>query len=78
MKTKAIDFDTSDYASNHGREPRGRGGWAFSLVNPRRGDYLDHVIWTPSMTYGDAKAWVKAHVRERGIELDCDTLWVCS
>jgi len=37
-----------------GRSPRGRGSWAFCTVDPRRGDYMDHIIWK-SGTYSEAK-----------------------
>jgi hypothetical protein len=54
-------FNTSPFERSHGRSPRGRGSWAFCsnwVLN--REDYLDHTVFSPSMTYGEAKKWAKA------------------
>lgn len=57
-----IDIDNSPFVRSHMRNPSGRGSWAFSLqANPR--DVLTDVVFTPSMTYSDAKVWVKAWFR---------------
>jgi len=59
-------FDTTDYEFTHGRKPRGRGGWAFSFE--RHPDVLsDAVVWTPSMTYVEAKRWFAAEAARRGV-----------
>lgn len=55
IQKKQIEINSSDYRRNHGAEPRGRGSWAFCLVDPnRRNDYLDFVIWA-SGTYAAAR-----------------------
>lgn len=60
MKTSTtIDIDPSDYVRSHMTQPRGRGSWAFLI-----GDSDLPMIWTPSMTYADAKVWAKACVRD--------------
>ena len=53
-----IDVDALDFIASHGVPPKGRGAWAFQV----KGSTLD-LIWTPAMTYSDAKVWVKAKVR---------------
>ena len=43
--------------------PRGRGTWAFDLVDSSCKRTIETVL-TPSLTYSDAKVWIKAYVRE--------------
>jgi hypothetical protein len=57
--TTVIDIDDSDYRRSHMTSPRGRGSWAFQI-----GGSSLPMIWTPSMTYADAKVWAKAAVRQ--------------
>lgn len=53
-------FHTANYVWTHGRSPRGRGTWAFSLKGtPARGDGSE-IMWTPSMTYSEAKKYLLA------------------
>ena len=77
-----VDIITDDYERSHGRTPRGRGSWAFCVVDPRRNDYLDHVIWTQG-TYQNARRDAVAVVRQRNAQLvagqePIDALFVCS
>jgi hypothetical protein len=61
-----FEFSTTDYEWAHGREPRGRGSWAFSLErNPDVS--ADTVLWSPSMTFTDAKRWFAAEAGRRGL-----------
>lgn len=53
---KRIRFDTRQFVLSHGREPRGRGSWAFD--SDRRGN---DPVFSPSMTYQDAKKWAANH-----------------
>lgn len=53
LKTARVQFDTAQFRGSHGREPKGRGSWAFST--DRRGD--ENLLFSPSMTYADAKKW---------------------
>lgn len=69
-----IDIDDTTYSRNHGASPRGRGGWLFSTVDPRRSDYLDHLISTRcNQTFAEAKREAISIARIRSI----DTLYVC-
>ncbi len=63
MKNK-IEFSTAQYAFSHGKEPRGRGSWAFALngkMNP------DDLVWVPARyftpwgprLYSEAKKWIR-------------------
>ena len=54
MKT---EFCTRDYERSHGKKPRGVGVWAFMPGNS--GEPADW-FFSPSMSFADAKAWVKA------------------
>ncbi len=67
----AITFNTVAYEFSHGRTPRGRGSWAFAAV--RNPDTKD-IIWSPSMTYAEAKKHAAKIAAERGIS----TLYVQS
>jgi hypothetical protein len=48
-----ISFDTKPWVRSHCQEPRGRGSWAFSIDG-------GEALFSPSMTYSEAKAWVRA------------------
>lgn len=69
-----VVVDTRYYENNYGKAPRGRGGWAFCSVDVRRPDYLDHVIWTPSLPYGEARKFAVAEAAKRGVSV----LYVCT
>lgn len=56
-----IDFTTTEYVFSHGREPRGRGGWAFEIPGAAG---KPEEFWAPSGTYQEAKKAVIARVRE--------------
>jgi hypothetical protein len=59
-----VEFDSFPFEESHGQTPRGRGSWAFSF---KRDPDLqrDEVLWSPSMTYGEAKKWARQQVKER-------------
>ena len=64
MTRITLDIDSAPFVRSHARNPSGRGSWAFSLqANPR--DVCKDVVFAPSMTYSDAKVWVKAWFREQ-------------
>jgi hypothetical protein len=60
-----IEFDTTEYESNHGAKPRGRGNWAFvDDYYARKANYLEFVFWAGAdLTYADAKKAAAAHFR---------------
>lgn len=53
-----FEFNTRLWVFSHGRAPKGRGSWAFSVP-----DLGGETFFSPSMTYADAKTWIKNHVR---------------
>lgn len=53
-----IEFCDRDYRLSHGRAPRGRGGWAFSISGEG-----DAIYWAPSGSLAESKAWMRAKVR---------------
>jgi hypothetical protein len=54
------EFVTTDVVFSTGREPRGRGSWAFSLV--RYPDPLSkEIFWSPSCTYSEARKLAAKH-----------------
>lgn len=57
MKIKFY-FYTGKFYNSHLREPKGRGSWAFE------DDYTEKTRFSPSMTYADAKKWIKAEIRK--------------
>ena len=63
---KRIEIETMKFQASHGRKPKGRGGWAFLVMDASLGYRAEPVdtIWVPGYnTLGDAKVWIKAHVR---------------
>jgi hypothetical protein len=69
-----VVVETRDYQSNHGNLPRGRGCWLFCTVDPRRVDYLDHLIRTASGPYAAAKRQARIEAAAKGVQV----LYVCS
>jgi len=49
-------FDPSAFLTGHMQAPRGRGSWAFSLE-----ERPDDVVFSPSMTYSEARKWAVEH-----------------
>ena len=73
--------DTSDYVREHGKNPRGRGGWMFCKVDPRQGDYLEHLLTTGDG--GNTSFWgtyseASKAARMRGFELGLEVVYVCA
>jgi hypothetical protein len=59
------EFDTRQYVSTYGHEPRGRGSWAFALD----ADGWKGLKFTPSMTYKEAKRWALSHPEFKGVDV---------
>lgn len=59
-------IDTKVYERSHGRKPRGRGSWAFTLhdLSTPRNDEVALVFAPNSLSYADAKKWARGHVNE--------------
>lgn len=54
-----VEVSTAEYAFAHGRDPRGRGSWAFY--------FGEEIVWIPgSMTYGEAKKEAIKLAKQRG------------
>ena len=74
LKPSQVEVDPSEWVrANFGRRPSGRGSWAFCKVNPRRSDYLDHMIWESGL-YSEARKAAQAKAAALGIGV----LYVCS
>ena len=56
-------FDDSQYQNSHGKKPRGRGAWAFSLKkDPDVSRGSNEVFWSKgSTTLADAKKQARKH-----------------
>lgn len=65
MSKVTVEFRTVEYTCNHGAEPRGRGSWAFC---EERLPLNKELLWTPSLTYGEAKKWVREELAKRGVQ----------
>lgn len=67
--TVRVQFDVHDYINAHGRNPKGRGGWAFSLPLAEDGPgYLepsDDIFYAPSGTYEMAREAAARHYAEK-------------
>lgn len=50
----STEFDTNQFEWTYGYKPHGRGSWAFAVPGHK------DPVWVPgSVTYGDAKKWIK-------------------
>lgn len=55
IKKKQVRVDTSEYRFSHGREPKGRGSWAFSYKrDPDYASKSGEVLWFTG-TYAEAR-----------------------
>lgn len=73
MPRSTIKFDTKPWTNSHMDAPKGRGSWAFQIDGASK----DDVIFSPSMTYSEAKSWMRAKVRELNVTPDADNeIWV--
>ena len=79
-----IRFVTTEYEFSHGRKPRGRGCWAFEARRGVDGVQRAHSesktwrVFAPGQqSYGEAKAWVPAHVRAELPEATSLVVSVC-
>ena len=75
MSPKDIDFSVTEYVQAHGKNPRGRGSWAFCPYQSYRAtNYLDFTVWFRG-TYAEAKAQARAYFAANG---DSTYIVVCS
>lgn len=54
-----FEFNVRSFVFSHGRAPKGRGSWAFMVPDVWRRE----IKFSPSMTYTEAKVWIKNQVR---------------
>lgn len=60
-----LEFCTTEYRFAHGRNPSGRGRWAFA---EKTGAGDGEPIFAPSlMTLTEAKKWFRSHLVSQGI-----------
>jgi hypothetical protein len=72
-----IEFDTTEFVMSHGRNPRGFGSWAFSVVrSPDMHRDADKVVWVHRSTFTNAKKAAVAMVR--AAFPSASTVWVLS
>ena len=56
------EFNAQPYENAHGKAPRGRGSWGFIPADADQHD-VNSVVFAPgSLTYTDAKRWVRANL----------------
>lgn len=73
-----IAFRTDDYVASTGKEPRGRGSWAFSTVRDIDSSSPD-IFWSPSCTYAEARKMARAHFAALKVKVDgAVEVWVLS
>lgn len=68
-----IEFLTDEYEFSHGCAPRGRGSWAFAEDRNAHA-CSQQILWSPSMTYPEAKKWARDELKRRNLR--ADALWV--
>lgn len=57
----STEFYTTTYERSHGKKPKGRGGWAFIVMD---GDREHETVFVPgSMPLTDAKTWMRSYCR---------------
>lgn len=54
----SIEFIATPFVASHGKQPKGRGVWAFSI---ERNPVIDDVWFSPSVTFSDAKKLARQH-----------------
>lgn len=59
-----VEFDTSPFYRSHRKEPKGYGSWAFG---PDYNADVSECLFSPSMTYTQAKKWVKEQIPDARI-----------
>jgi hypothetical protein len=63
-----VSISTEQYYFSTGKQPKGTGPWAFCPSEKFHSkNYLDFIIWTPSLTYSAAKKFALAEAKKRGI-----------
>jgi hypothetical protein len=63
-----VEFNTTEYQFSHGKQPRGRGSWAFFFGPPSDPENFNNVFWTPgNTTYSEAKRMAREEARQRGV-----------
>ena len=69
MKTN-VQVSTRDYYFSHGKEPKGRGCWGFSIGERVKADYdVMKAWWSPcSCTYAEARKLAVEEARRRGVD----------
>lgn len=73
-----VRFDYTEYESNHGRAPRGRGSWGFvDAKHANSPDYLKFVYWAPAGTFTEAKRAAAVHYATAVADFS-GTVVVCS
>lgn len=56
-----VEFYTTTYERSHSAKPKGRGGWAFIVMD---GDREHETVFAPgAMTLAQAKKWMRGHVQ---------------
>ena len=74
---EAVNFDTIKYQGTHGKDPKGIGGWFFSLQSTTDNQtykYEDETVQTKSMPYKAAKAEAVRMFKAKGFKPS--SIWV--
>jgi hypothetical protein len=69
-----IEFSTIEFRIAHGKEPRGRGSWAFALT---RNPQPEEIVWHNG-TYAEAKSFARAYYLGKMRGDECATVYVQS
>lgn len=65
---RSIEINTRQFETSHGKTPRGRGRWAFFVVDHSSATVVEIFTVPSMMKYVDAKVWAKAYVRAEYVD----------
>ena len=71
MRHIPVEISTTDFQFVHGRQPRGKGTWAF-FIQGMGGD----IFWVRETNYAEAKKKAIAKAKERAIAASQATAWI--
>jgi len=74
---KSVFFSNRDYVVSHGKNPSGRGSWAFIVTDASCGTEVETVFAPGCLTLTEAKKWMRNYIHQNwAAELATGKLYV--
>ena len=74
---KSVFFSNRDYVVSHGKNPSGRGSWAFIVTDASCGTEVETVFAPGCLTLTEAKKWMRNYIHQNwAAELATGELYV--